>query len=120
MAACAGQARKILHTAASCEQRLAFVCIKCLRPSPARAGLQGNSRGDCYAFDAESGERVGHLPAARISGRRESGVGRWLWLVHCAGCAATNKRYPLRGWVVTAARPLLFLCCSAGAGVWAV
>ncbi|KAI7839041.1 hypothetical protein COHA_007183 [Chlorella ohadii] len=27
----------------------------------------GNSRGDCYVFDAESGERVCHMPAVRIS-----------------------------------------------------
>ena len=37
------------------------------------ACLQGNSRGDCCVFDSESGERVGHVAAARISGGAGSG-----------------------------------------------
>lgn len=43
---------------ASCCQQLTFEsCV-----------VQGNSKGDCYVFDAESGERVAHVSAIRVAG----------------------------------------------------
>ena len=42
---------------------------------------QGNSKGDCYVFDSESGERVCHVSAIRVSGGY-AGMVRWgrAWL----------------------------------------
>ena len=60
---------------------------------------QGNSRGDCYVFDAESGERVGYVSAIRVSGGWAAGA----WPVHsfayrwqsaAAAAVASTTRHP--------------------------
>ena len=47
-----------------------FSGSQCVLDRRARWCVQGNSKGDCYVFDSESGERVAHVSAIRVSGGR--------------------------------------------------